>query len=387
MNTLPVFNVAGNVADSLDLKVLLLSQGIFVHDSVYETFEKTHRLSRDPRSCNTIFLGDNLPVYLGRIGNEARFHLKAIDGKPMLTCNGETVTEVTLPPKTAFFDQQTTNGIPFGLLAIIQGLDMLAFSYLWACEIAKTNNECRFCHCGNFTSQMVRAKCWQDFEFPVQDVVDVVQFAVDNDPQTKILQMTAGSTFQPDAEIDRYVSILKEIERRVGLAKVNGGILFLTPPHKPALLDKLFDAGAGRLAFDLDIWDEKLFEKYCPGKAKYTTRKQHLAALFYAAEKYGPKRACSVFVAGLEPVESLIEGCTFLAERGIVPLPSPWMPIGVTNPELPAVPDVNYYRILRKEVAKLYEKYGLEVPGTVGSSVCLSRDIYLRRKELINTSA
>ncbi|HBT77083.1 MAG TPA: hypothetical protein DEB39_09190 [Planctomycetaceae bacterium] len=180
---------------------------------------------------------------------------------------------------------------------------MLAFSYLWPCELAKSSNQCRFCHSGNFTSQMVQAQSWQDFEFPVQDIVDVVRYAVDEDPEVKILQMTAGSTFRPDTEIERYGTILKEIDRQVGLAKVGGGILFLTPPSDPTILDRLIDAGAGKLAFDMDVWDEKLFEKYCPGKAKYTTRQQHLDALLYIADKYGPNRACSVFVAGLEPVE------------------------------------------------------------------------------------
>ncbi len=381
---LSVFTVDNAVIDSLDLKVTLLGQGIFVHDSVYETFEKTHRIFREPRACNTMFLGDHVPVFLARTDETARFHLTVIDGEPTLTHDGNFVTTVLLPPKTGFFAQKTRTGLPFGMLATIQGWDMLAFAYLWPCELAKTNNQCRFCHSGNFTNQMVQAKTWQDFAYPVQDVVDVVRFAVDEDPRVKILQMTAGSTFDPDKEVEHYVTLLNEIERQVGLAKVDGGILFLTPPKNPKELDRLIDAGAGRLAFDMDIWDEKLFAQYCPGKATFTSRKQHLDALLYVAEKFGPNRACSVFVAGLEPVESLIEGMTFLAENGVVPLPSPWMPFGVCNPDLPKTPGIDYYRVMRKEAAKLYIKHGLEVPGTVGSSVCLSRDIWLRREFLVN---
>ena len=378
------FHVGNIVMDSLDLKVSLLSQGIFVHDSLYETFEKSHRLSRNPHSCNTVFIGDNVPVYLARSGPESPFHLTVSEGRPILTSNGQEVTEVVLPEKTRFYSQKTSGGIPFGQMAIIQGLDMLAFPYLWPCELAKSIIPCRFCHSGNFTSQMVQSQCWQDFEYPVRDIVDVVQFAIEKDPGVKILQLTAGSTFAPDREIDRYVAILNEIDSRVGLEKVNGGILFLTPPSDPVHLNRLVDAGAGRLAFDLDIWDETLFAQYCPGKAKYAPHKQHLDALLFIADNYGPNRACSVFVAGLEPIDSLLEGMTFLAEHGIVPLPSPWMPIGVVCSNLPQPPGLDYYRTLRKEVAKLYIKHGLEVPGTVGSSVCLSRDIWLRRELLAN---
>lgn len=382
--SLPQYPIDGLMFDSLDLKVMLLGQGVYVHDSVYDHFGKTHRISRNPRACNTIFLEDHLPVYLARTGPQARFHLLVREEKAVLESNGDFITVVAFPKKTDFYTRKTSHGIPFGDLAILQGEDMLAFSYLWPCELAKSGNECRFCHCGNFTSQMVRNHLWKDFEFPVEDIVEVVQYAVETDPKARVLQMTAGSTRDPDAEIDRYTEILREIDRRVGLEKVGGGILFLTPPKNPGNLDRLFEAGIGRVAFDLDIWNETLFEQLCPGKARYTTQKQHLDALHYVAEKYGPNRACSVFVAGLEPIESLLEGETFLARSGIVPLPSPWTPIGVENPNLPEVPGVDYYRTLIRETARLYTQYNLEAPGTVGSSVCLSRDIWLRKEILAN---
>jgi hypothetical protein len=104
----------------------------------------------------------------------------------------------------------------------------------------------------------------------------------------------------------------------------------------------------------------------------------------YIAEKYGANRACSVLVAGLESPETMLAGSTFLAEHGIVPLPSPLMPYGNGNPLLPPPPDVDYYRIIRTATAKLYVKHGLVVPGSIGSNVCMSRDIWLRREYLAN---
>ena len=379
--SLPQFHVGDSILDSLDLKVSILGQGIYVNEEVYTKFERSHRLSRHFRSCNTMFLGDNLPVYLARTGPESPFHLVVRYEKPAILYNGEFVTEVSFPPKTSFFAQKTSSGRPFGEYAVIQGWDMLAFSYLWPCSLAISGNPCRFCHAGNATLQAVEAKQWADFQQTPQDVAEVVKYAVETDPNVKILQLTAGSTLNADAEIERYVEILNAIDKAVGIEKIPP-IIFLTPPSDFKLLDKLFDAGVGKIACDMDIWSEEIFNEFCPGKAKYTSRQRHLDALLYIADKYGPNRACSVFVAGLEPIGSLLEGSAFLAKHGIVPLPSPWMRFGVERDNLPKAPGLDYYRTLRQETAKLYIEHELVVPGTVGSSVCLSRDVWLRRETL-----
>ena len=379
--SLPQYRVGNQSLDALDLKVSILSQGIYVHDSVFEKFEKTSRLSQFPRSCNTMFLADRLPMYIARTGPETLFHLVVREEKPAILYDGEFVTEVEFAPKPSFYTHKTSGGHLYGEMAILQGWDMISFSYLWRCDIAISGNPCRFCHCGNATRQAVEAKQWVDFSYTPEEVAEVVRYAVEADPQVKLLQLTAGSSLDADAEIDRYIAILKAIDKSVGIEKIPP-IIFLTPPKDMRLLDKLFDAGVGKVACDMDIWDETLFNDFCPGKTKYTSRKRHLDALLYIADKYGPNRACSVFVAGLEPIESLLEGFTYLAERGIVPLPSPWMPYGVERGNLPAPPNLDYYRTLRRETAKLYIKHGLVVPGTYGSSVCISRDIWLRREAL-----
>ena len=372
----------------MDLKVSILNNGIYVHDEVFSEFSKNHRLSANPYTCNTILLKDNIPVFMAKAHPDVPFHLRVLDGKPTITYNGEFVTEVNFPAYTGFYEQKTSNGVSFGDLAVIQGLDMLAFAYMWPCEFAKTGHQCGFCHTGSLTVQNLYENKWMaGWDNPTlppeaiySDLAEVVRYAVKQDPKAGIIQLTAGSTFNPDKEIDRYVNILKTIDKEVGINNVPV-IIYLTPPSDIKLLDRLFDAGVSYVACDMDIWDESVFLKMCPGKANFTTRKKHLDVLLYIAEKYGPNKACSVFVAGLESAESLMEGQTFLAEHGIVPLPSPFMPFAASLQLLKELKPVgvDFYRTIRRETAMLYKKYGLVVPGTFGSDVCLSRDIWLRR--------
>jgi len=250
---------------------------------------------------------------------------------------------------------------------------MLAFACLWRCEITQSGNACGFCHTGNFASP----------EHSLSDMMEIVRYAVEESPKTKIIQMTAGSTLNPEAEIDRYVKILNAIDKTIGIEKVST-FIYLTPPSDLKQLDRLFDAGVSQIACDMDIWDEALFNKICPGKARIITRQRYLDALHYIADHYGQNRACCVFVAGIETAHSLIEGETVLARQGIVPLPSPLMPFAIEQKILAEMQpfSLDYYRNVRRATANLYLKYNLTAPGTYGSDVCLSRDIWLRRNIL-----
>lgn len=371
---LPVFQVDDDVEfDLMDLKVSLLNYGIRVDEEIYTLFEEKARLSKSPYSCNSMILDKQISCSLSRTGQRTPFQLIVKEGKPVITYKNNFVTEITFPEKTTFYEQKTSGGIPFGNLAVIQGWDMLAFSCMWRCEIAQSGNACGFCHTGSLTSP----------EHSLSEMMEVIRYAVDESPKTKVLQLTAGSTFNPEAEIDRYVEILQAIDKEIGIEKVPTTI-FLTPPSDVRQLDRLFEAGVSRIACDMDIWDERLFNKICPGKAKINTRQRYLDALYYIADNYGKNRACCVFVGGIEPVDSFIEGETVLAEHGIVPLPSPLMPFAVNQKILAEMQpfSTDYYRTVRRETAKLYKKHDLVVLGTYGSDVCLSRDIWLRRNVL-----
>ena len=369
--SLPVFRANEETGfDLFDLKVSLLHHGIRVDEEVYTLFEGKTRLSKDPYSCNSMVLDGQISCSLSRTDQETPFRLIVRDGMPVITYGNNFVTEVSFPEKTSFYDQKTSGGIPFGSLAVVQGWDMLAFSCMWRCEITRSGNACGFCHTGNLASP----------GHSLPEMMEVIRYAVEESPQTKILQMTAGSTFHPEAEIDQYVHILEAIDRGIGIEKVPT-IIYLTPPSDLKQLDRLFKAGVSWIACDIDIWDEALFNKICPGKAKITTRQRYLDALYHVADTHGPNRACCVLVGGIETVDSFIEGETILAERGVVPLPSPLMPFAIEQKTLAEMQpfSVEYYRTVRRETAKLYRKHDLVVPGTSGSDVCLSRDIWLRR--------
>jgi hypothetical protein len=292
------------------------------------------------------------------------------DKKPVLTHNGNFVTEIDFHEKSPFHDLFTSGGVPYRKLSAVLGWDMLYIACLWRCDLALSGEACGFCHTGYYAFP----------EHSLAELMEVIRYAVEESPKVKTLHLTSGSTFNPESEIDRYVEILNAIDATVGIEKLPT-LIYLTPPADLKQIDRLFDAGVSWISCNLDVWDERLFQKICPGKARVTTRRRYLDAMYYIADKYGPNRACCAFVAGIEPADSLIEGETVLAERGIASWPSSLMPFADEHKKLAEMQpfSLDYYRTIRKETAKLYKKYGLIVPGTYGSSICLSRDIWLRR--------
>jgi len=126
----------------------------------------------------------------------------------------------------------------------------------------------------------------------------------------------------------------------------------------------------------LELWDEKRAAGVTPGKIEFTTRERHLAALEYIAAKYGPGKAFSNFIIGIEDFDTLKEGVSYLAERGVMPAASVWMPMGRPVRGSMKAPDIDYYRRVKELFAGLYVKYKLEPPVSRGLNVCIERDIW-----------
>ncbi len=375
---LPRYRVNGEEIDSLDLKILLITKGASVSADVYEQFAKTHRISPNPLECNCLVLPGNIVVHMTDVGPASPFRLGiAANGNALLSYQNAPVTEVSFPPKTDFYRQLTSSSRPFLGMAVLQGLDVLSFPYLWSCHHAQSGQACQFCHCGSFSEQLAREGNPEP-SFPTpQDVAEVVEYAFKIEHLAQYVQITGGSLVNSELECRRAFEALLAIHGIAGFEKIPSEIsVFTSPLNDPALIDQLFEAGADRVACDIEVWDEELAQRICPGKAPAGSRERHLKTLTHIADKYGPNKAGSAFVVGVEPVESFLAGAEFLAGRGIVPIVSIWMPHGRPVMGKSEAPGLDYYRKVRDGIAEIFYKYKIEPPGGAGFNVCICRDTY-----------
>ena len=378
------FNLGGQTVDVLDLKTLLITRGINVPEEITARFGRTHRLTptSDPFACNCLLLPGRIPVHMFHVGPGADFSL-ALDsaGSPWLTHRQQPVTQVDFPPATRFYERQTRGGFPFRMMGVLQGLDVVSFPYLWPCQFALGGQPCHFCYQGNMTLAMRQAGQPLPPIASPDDVAEAAEHCV-REEGIRDVQLTGGSEVDSACgEVPLAADILAAIDRRLGLDNIPGEIyVYTSAPKDPAAVDALFAAGADRVAYDLNVWDEAIFEQVCPGIFRHIGRQQQLRALDYAARNHGPNKTCSAFVIGLEPLESLLAGAQHVAQRGIVPLFSVWLPHyrpvrGSTTP-----PALDYYRRARQGFADLFAKYQLEPPGASGLNVCLCRDLAIQAR-------
>jgi hypothetical protein len=187
------------------------------------------------------------------------------------------------------------------------------------------------------------------------------------------VQITGGSTHDgrnEAAHITGYLTALGE------LRPAGETLLYITPPADTETIDSYFSLGASRVACGIEVWDIARAREITPGKINLTGRDRHLRVLEYIAVRYGDAKAFSNFVIGIEDFATLAQGAKWLAERGILPTASVWMPMGRPVQGSMKAPDVDYYRRVKELFAELYTKHKLELPESRGLNVCIERDIW-----------
>lgn len=393
------YHILNSAIDSIDLKCLVISKGVKVSKEVYKKFVKTSRLGVNPLMCNSMILSDGTIVQLTDMGFHLRyltgilswdnlkllkyaseletpFSLKVFEGKPALFYNDVFLDFVRFPQKTDFYIQKTSSGLSFIGNAVLQGVDWVAFQCLWPCEYAAAGKSCQFCFSGGDFETLARKKRPLPEPVSAKDVAEIVGYAI-KESNCNSIQITGGSTFDNTKEFSLISSYLEAINQYVGRENIKGDILlYITPPKDLSIIDKYFELGADKIACSLELWDEELARTITPGKIEFTTRKKHLDVLEYISINYGEGKAFSNFIIGIERFESLKEGATYLAERGIIPTASVWMPMGRPVNGTMQTPDIEYYIKVKELFADLYQKYNLEPSVCQGLNVCIERDIW-----------
>ena len=394
------YTINGESIDSVDLKCLVISRGVKVEKSVYKMFSSENRLNVNPLTCNCVIFSDGTIAQLTDMGFHLRyltgilswdnlkllryaqqletpFSLKLVDtNKVALMHKDDFVDFITFPPPSDFYKQKTAAGLPYVGNSVIQGLDWVAFQCLWACEYATSGKACEFCFSGDAFHNMVQKGKKLPQAILASDVAEIIEYGI-KQVGTSNIQITGGSTLDGKKEANYIHSYLTEINQRIGTANIQGEILlYITPPEDTKMIDEYFDLGANRIACSLELWDEEKARLVTPGKIEISTRQKYLDTLEYIANKYGNAKAFSNFIIGLEDFETLKEGTTELAKRGIMPAASIWMPMGrpVQNSMTP--PDISYYKRVKEWYAELYQKYDLEPVDSRGLNVCIERDIW-----------
>ncbi len=208
--------IDGQMIDSVDLKTMTVTQGIKVSNQIYQKFGKNSRIYPDPLKCNCLILPDGTVVqmtdlalhlnylkgalswdmlkqvkYLSQM--KTFFRLKVSETQnPAIYYKDKKITEVTFPISSHFYDQKTTNGLPYVGNAVLQGTEWLAFQCLWSCDYACAGKPCQYCFSGGiFDSLTKKKKSLPPFPTP-EDVAEIVNYAIIKEKCASGIQLTGG---------------------------------------------------------------------------------------------------------------------------------------------------------------------------------------------------
>jgi hypothetical protein len=237
-----------------------------------------------------------------------------------IALDGEPVCPVQFSKYPNFLSETTSAGVPCAKVANLYGGSSLAFFTPSTCYYFSDNNQCHFCSLeptrgsDHFFTNVISPKV----------AADVLQVAQSADPGLiNQIMLVGGNLRNYDLAFQRNMDLVDALLASQQGESAGGRVIephvATMPPRNLGLL-KAHAHKSCHLTFNLEVWDDAIFEAICPGKALDYSRAGLKEALFYAAELFPHGRVHTILIAGLEPVASTIEGMWALARGNVSPI-------------------------------------------------------------------
>jgi biotin synthase-related radical SAM superfamily protein len=135
--------------------------------------------------------------------------------------------------------------------------------------------------------------------------------------------------------------------------------LISMPPKDFRLFDR-FKKNGNNMSMSIEVFNPILFNEVCPGKSRDYTRELFLSAFEAAVEVLGRGNVYAGFVAGMEPLESIIEGIEFFGEMGVVPAVAVFHPDAGSQYSNRQRPSIDFLKKVGKTMSDIYHREGFQ---------------------------
>jgi|GEM_PF-562971 len=349
----------------IDLKLDLLLEGINVEDSalyglgtlyreeIHWLFEWDSHNHEARLSPSEIIFEENdmiTQVYENEKSSYKLIRDREKDKLILLKNNNPMDVPVKYPTRPKVLSECTSDGIPISKIVGFRGVDCMSVSFSLYCKFWDTMRQCKFCNIQN-TKELSEQKAIKQAEW----ISEAISMAYKNKEINHFI--ITGGTF--DKEVAWVERIFNQIKEKTGMDYFPGSNCTMTAPVTTENLKLMSNFGSDFLSMNLEIYSEEIFKQLCPGKDWQVGYRNWINRLIEAVDYKGWGHVRSNFVAGLEPMESLMEGAEFLASKGVLPAFIPFK-----KPFSPNVKDYSYtkedYWKLTIFFNELYEKYNLQ---------------------------
>jgi hypothetical protein len=329
---------------------------------ISEMEQKEHK--RAPEEIRLIGGPHNLhPVIVSvRLNPGSPYRVESCEGRLLLKLGGSVVAEVQLQKSPEYYGRTLSNGKPITDIApAIEWGYLLYLTAFRLCQYFGASEECLFCDINeNFRQQKKSGRPYTPVK-TVEEIMEALEIIAATDTDSKAYTVTGGSItgrLEGMSEIDFYVRYPEAIEKRWPRRWIGKVVVQALPKDE---VQRLLDAGVRVYHPNFEIWDQRLFELYCPGKSRYIGRQEWIQRILDAASVFGPDRVIPNFVAGVEmalpagfqsvdeAIASTTEGLEFFMSHGVSPRFTTWCPepMSVLGRDQQGAPLEYYVRLLR----------------------------------------
>jgi hypothetical protein len=290
-----------------------------------------------------------------RLDPQSPYRVELEESVLRLRCAGQLVSDVLLAPCPPSYRQPLAGGKMMSEVApTIEWGYLIYLTVFRQCQYFGSEEECQFCDINENFRQQVRAGRPYQTVKSIDNVLEALGIlaeeedrSTDSPPaepgtlpllRSHAYTLTGGSItgrLRGETEVDFYCRYAAAIEARFPrrwLAKA------VVQAHEPEDSQRFYDAGVRVYHPNYEVWDARLFEVLCPGKARHIGRDRWIRRILSAAEVFGPAYVIPNFVAGIEiakphgfatvaeALASTGEGLDFFMSHGVAPRFTTWCP-------------------------------------------------------------
>jgi len=314
-----------------------------------------------------------------RINPESPYKIIRTENKIFITYNGLEISTVQYPDVPEYYKKTyRTEKKPGEIAPVIEWGYLIYLTVFRNCQYFGKDEECVFCDINhNWRQQKQSGRPYTGVK-PVEDILEVLQGIDRFDEIAQAYTLTGGSVVTQlfgKNEIDFYGDYARLINEKFPgrwISKV------VTQAYEADDVKKLRDAGVQIYHPNYEVWDERIFENYCPGKARYIGRDNWNRRILDSAAVFGSENVIPNFVAGVElagpcamesvdaAITSTLEGVDYFMSHGISPRFTTWCPEPYTTLGDQSPAPLEYYMKLLRGYRKIWKSYGLAVPPGYG---------------------
>ncbi len=315
-----------------------------------------------------------------------RIHTRRTQGSPLqLQHLNSPISDILLPQFPAYYGVPLANGKPVADIApTIEWGYLIYLTAFRLCQYFGAEEECQFCDINhNYRQQKNVGRPYTGVKSP-EEILEALAIIDDKDTErlSHAYTVTGGSVtskLNGQSEAEFYAQYARAIEKRFPGRWTGKAVVQALPEDEVRILK---EAGYSIYHPNYEVWDKRLFETLCPGKARYVGREEWIRRILESATIFGPENVIPNFVAGIEmskphgfssideAIASTGEGLNFFMSQGICPRFTVWCV--EPNTELSKTnngpPPLEYYVRLLQVYRETFRRHQLPVPPGYGEA-------------------